>query len=449
MPKLPKLSIAHKHAMSVFAICAACNSFAALPEPVAPVIPPIPTALLSANVSLDEMFGTWLRPYLVVDGFEALSYAGLSNVNQETIVQGIAKYCESHGGTTSESGKGTSTISVKCETATSLFTSFKLSVRRARAVQTFTMVDIWDDMNISFFQKARVNRFEGSNRLLVASILLDDAIGVSKAIANGADAKIMVCDTTDKLLAPVGHADCGTVVRNLLGLQLLEFRKTYTPIANALLSAGAKWPTNASYESKVIKTFSGELTDRVLYRGAPYSGTTTRAEQEAARIEYVNVWRDLVKLGLVFNFADMKDEVAKTLVDDGSDRDFKLKLLGAFANATNQKQQFDQMVAEFDGMDVASLQRKAHREIGDTVCKYERGEVSGVKGIVKTMAFVEDKTPKKLKLRIAGFSLGKWSGTKYYASNNINLSTDMMSKVNSIIFDDPINWRDDCDKVTR
>lgn len=316
-------------------------------------------------------------------------------------------------------------------------------------MQTFTMVDIWDDKNISFYQKLRVNRFEGPNRLLVASILRDDADGVSKAIADGADAKMMVCKTTDKLLAPVGHADCGPVVGNLLGLQLSEFRKTYTPIANALLSAGAKWPMNVTYESDLVKTFSRELTDRVLYKGVPYFGTTTSAEQEAMRIEYVNVWRDLVKLGLIFNFADMKDEVANTLGGDGNDRDFKLKLLGAFANATNQKQQFDQMIAEFEGMDAASLQRKAHREIGDTVCKYERGEMSGVKGIIKTMAFVEDKTPKKLKLRIAGFSMGKWSGMKYYAANNTNLGTDMMSKVNSIIFDDPINWRDDCDKVTR
>lgn len=375
----------------------------------------------------------------MTDGFNALKYAGHSDANEEKITKGVSKYCESHGGRTTESGKGTSKFSIKCEGATSLFTSFKLYIRRAIASQPFTMVDILDDTKISFYQKARVNRFEGANRLLVASILVDDLAGVSKAIASGADAKIMICTTTDQLLAPAGHTDCGTEVRNLLALQLSEFRGTYTPIAKALLSAGAKWPANASRE----------LTWRALNLGVAYSGTATRAEREAARIEQVNVWRELVNLGLVFDFSDMKREVADTLGDDGDGRDFKLKLLGAFANATNQKQQFDQMVAEFEGMDAASLKRKAHREIGDTVCKYERGEVSGVKGIVKTMAFVEDKTPKKLKLRIAGFSMGKWSGTKYYASDNINLSSDIISKVNSIIFDDPINWRDDCDRLTR
>lgn len=439
MQKQPTLSTALKHTLFAFTIFAACNSFANPPEPTLRAIPPIPTELLSEKVPLDEMFSTWLRPYLMTDGFEALKYAGLSDANEEKITKGVSKYCESHGGRTTESGKGTSKFSIKCESATSLFTSFTLHIRRARASQLFTMVDIWDDKGISFYQKARVNRFEGANRMLVASILVDDLEGVSKAIAGGADAKIMICSTTDQLLAPAGHADCGTDVRNLLALQLSEYRGTYTPIAKALLSAGAKWPANASRE----------LTLRSLYRGVPYTGTATRAEREAARIKYVNVWRDLVKLGLVFDFSDMKGEIANTLGDDGDDRDFKLKFLGAFAEATNQKQQFDHMVAEFEGMDAASLQRKAHREIGDTVCKYERGEVLGVRGIVKTMAFVEDKTPKKLKLRIAGFSMGKWSGTKYYSSDNVNLSTDIMSKVNSIIFDDPINWRDDCDKLTR
>lgn len=441
------MSIALKCAISALAIFATCNSFSASPEPTPPVISPIPTELLSATVPLDDMFGMWLRPYLKAGSFNALQYDGISRANEEKILQGASKYCESHGGTSTESGKGTVRALLKCENANSLFTSFRLRISRAEYLNTFTMVDIWDDTNTSFYHKVRVSRFEGENRLLVASILLDDLAGVSKAITNGADAKIMTCVTTDNFLAPAGHVDCASGVRNLLGLQLSEIRGTYTPIAKALLSAGAKWPTQSTYEANSNTTLSAELTSRSLYQ---LDGkATTRAEQEKARIERVNVWRDLVKLGLVFDFADLKKEVSETLGDDSAGRDFKLKLQGAFANATNQKQKFDQMVAEFEGMDAASLKRKAHREIGDTVCKYERGEVSGVKGIVKTMAFVEDKTPRKLKLRIAGFSMVKWSGTKYYASNNVNLGNDIMSRVNSIIFDDPINWRDDCEKVTR
>jgi len=71
------------------------------------------------------------------------------------------------------------------------------------------MVDIWDENNVSFYQKTLASKFEGPNRLLFASIKI---VGVSKAIIDGTDAKMMVCNTTENLLAPLGLANFGAVV---------------------------------------------------------------------------------------------------------------------------------------------------------------------------------------------------------------------------------------------
>jgi hypothetical protein len=457
MNKSSQPSSAIKLYFAAFLSLSTISSIAFALESQAPVISPIPASLLRSNVSLDDMFTAWLRPSLTNSGLNRFWYSGHSAANEDAIINGVSRFCESHGATPHETGRGTVVIAVKCESssakadtdsAATLAPLFQLTIKRVRTSELYTMVEIWDDKGVGFYQKAFYSRFDGANRLIVRSILSDEVAGVSQAISEGADARMMICNTTDGFLAPAGDVECGPVMRNLLDLQLSEYRKSYAPIAKILLSRGVKWPEIVNI-GRTNKTLSAFLTEKTIYFGTPLPNTATQAEREAADIERANGWRDLVKMGLVFNFSDLKDTIARTLGDDGANRNFRLKFLGVFASATNQGKQFDQMVAEFDGMDAASLQRKAHREIGDALCKYERGEVSGIKGVIKTTAFVEDKTPKKLKLRIAGISMGKWNGLKYYPASNTNLGTDTTTSLNSIVWDDPINWRDDCDRATR